>query len=111
MAVTFTIKNDTVLVILSGTLTIANADSFKQQFAESFSAAPAPRVVLDMAEISFVDSSGLGALIALLRRVQEHNGAVTIRGLQSSVRTIFDITGAAKMFHIEDSPSHTEKTA
>ncbi|HWH77773.1 MAG TPA: STAS domain-containing protein [Candidatus Binatus sp.] len=77
---------------------------FKQQFAERFSAAPAPRVVIDMNGVSFVDSSGLGALISLLRRVHQDQGEVAIKHLQSSVQTIFDITGAAKMFSIENSP-------
>jgi anti-anti-sigma factor len=103
MAATFTIRNDTGLVILTGSLTLANADSFKQQFAEWFAAAaPAPRVVIDMSDVGFVDSSGLGALISLLRRVHQQKGEVAIRGLQPSVKTIFDITGAAKMFQFEN---------
>jgi anti-sigma B factor antagonist len=66
-------------------------------------------VVIDMTEVEFVDSSGLGALISLLWRVHQHKGEVTVTGLRSSVRMIFDITGVAKMFRIANrskSPSN-----
>jgi hypothetical protein len=51
----------------------------------------------------------VNALIPLLRRVHQHKGEVTVAGLRSSVKMIFDITGVAKMFRIANrskSPSN-----
>ena len=58
---------------------------------------PAPglfAVTLDFADVSFVDSSGLGVLVGTYKRLrEEEEGSVRIVGAQPSVRKVFEITG------------------
>ncbi len=59
-------------------------------------------VILDMRQVAFMDSSGLGLLVAFLRRVVTRGGDLKIVGLQPGVRVVFEITRAYKIFEIFD---------
>jgi anti-sigma B factor antagonist len=60
-------------------------------------------VVVDLHGVSFIDSSGLGVLVGALRQLREQGGsALVLRGMQEPVRRVFDITGLAAVFTIED---------
>ena len=62
-----------------------------------------------MAGVDFLDSAGLGSLIALLKRVSERGGDMKIAGLQKKVRMVFEITRAFKVFDIFDNPDEALK--
>ncbi len=70
-------------------------DKIKQQIYEGF-----VRLVMDLEGVDFLDSSGLGALVAGLRKAKEKKGEIKLCGLRSDVRSIFDITRVARLFHI-----------
>jgi len=52
-----------------------------------------PRVVVDLSEVSFLDSTGIGVLVGALKRVREKGGALAFCGVQARVRRVFEITG------------------
>ena len=60
----------------------------------------AKELVLDLEGLEFLDSSGLGALVACLRRIKEKKGEIKLAGLRPEVRSIFDITRVSRLFHI-----------
>jgi anti-sigma B factor antagonist len=61
------------------------------------------RVVLDMSRLKFVDSSGLGALIACLRDTNGRKGDFRLCGMSSSVRALFELMRMHRVFSIHDS--------
>ena len=58
-------------------------------------------VVVDLAEVAFLDSSGLNALIGSKKHLDATGGALRLRGGPSHVRTVLDITGLADWFEVE----------
>jgi anti-sigma B factor antagonist len=59
----------------------------------------ARRITLDLAAVRFVDSSGLGVLVAALRKLEDNNrGRLLVENVQDGVRKIFEITGLGPMF-------------
>ena len=91
------------VVRLSGPLNAASADSFREQMHRWMAANGAVRqIVLDASEMDYVDSAGLGVLIALLKRATERGGDIRIACLSSRGRTVFEITRAFKVFDIFD---------
>ncbi len=56
---------------------------------------------IDMNEVTFIDSSGLGVLVAIQKRAIQHNGAVSIVGLKGSVLELFELTRLTKVFAID----------
>ena len=61
---------------------------------------PLGPVVVDMSQVTFIDSSGLSALLAGLRLARNHGGTVTLAGVSPSLRRIFDVTGLADQFGV-----------
>ncbi|MBC8412623.1 MAG: STAS domain-containing protein [Nitrospira sp.] len=74
-----------------------------------------PLLVFDMEAVDFIDSSGLGVLVASLRTVNKVEGDIKIASLQAQVRSIFELTRMHRLFEIFDSStaaaeSYTEQT-
>jgi len=59
-------------------------------------------LVIDMAAVEFMDSSGLGSLVGSLRLVNELGGDIKIASLQDPVRAIFELTRLHRIFEIFD---------
>jgi anti-sigma B factor antagonist len=66
------------------------ADSFRGSMSELM-AAGGQRVLLDLEEVQFIDSSGLGAIVSIYRRLGRA-GALAICGLTSPVLELFRLT-------------------
>ncbi len=66
-------------------------------------------VIMDMQQVDFMDSSGLGLLVAFLKRMTLRSGDLKIVGLQPGVRIVFEITRAYKMFEIFDTVEEAER--
>ena len=60
------------------------------------------RLIVSMARVDYIDSSGLGALVGGLKRTSERDGKILIVCHQSQVRKVFEITGLEKVFPIFD---------
>ena len=61
-----------------------------------------PVSVVDLENVRYIDSTGLGVLIGGLKRVREHSGAVNLVCTNPQIKKIFDITGLVKIFGIFD---------
>lgn len=92
------------LVQVSAALTAATVDLFRDQF-QSWRDAEGDigNFIVDLQEVDFMDSAGLGALIATLKNVRERGGDMKIINLQKKPRMVFEITRAHKVFEIYDS--------
>jgi anti-sigma B factor antagonist len=55
-------------------------------------------VVVDLSEVTFVDSSGLGVLVASRMLARELGGDLALVGPQPNVATVLDVTGLAAVF-------------
>lgn len=61
------------------------------------------RVVLDMAGVKFVDSSGLGALISCLRQANSRKGDFRLCEMSRTVRALFELMRMHRVFTIHES--------
>jgi anti-sigma B factor antagonist len=59
-------------------------------------------LVVDMRQVDFLDSTGLGVLVGGLKRVRQHDGSLQLVCAQDRVLKVFRITGLTKVFAIHD---------
>jgi anti-anti-sigma factor len=85
----------TVTVTVSGEVDISNADVLRHELAVVTEAAP-PRVVFDLGDLSFVDSSGIAVLVHVANSVPE----VNVARASPVVRRILEVTGLAEHFRL-----------
>jgi anti-sigma B factor antagonist len=84
-------------------LTSATVDTFREQLSSWQSGEPdVVNYVIDLKQVDFMDSAGLGTLIAVLKRITERGGDMKIACLQKKPRMVFEITRAYKVFEIYD---------
>ena len=57
-------------------------------------------VVLDLSQVSYIPSMGLGTLVILMRNLKKNGQRFLLVGLQPEVRTVFAITRLDKLFEM-----------
>jgi anti-sigma B factor antagonist len=82
---------------LVGELDMATAPEFRERllglFADGFR-----QVVIDLGELAYVDSVGLGVLVGGLKRYREAAGDLHLRRPQGQVSQVLDLTGVSQLF-------------
>lgn len=56
---------------------------------------------LEMSDVSYMDSTGLGVIVAFFKHVNANNGHVKLTGLSTRLKRLFDITGLGEIMDIE----------
>src|SRR6266545_3280323 len=79
-------------------LDASNADELRHRFQDVERSTA--RLVLDMSQVQFVDSSIIGALVGLLRRSHAAGGDVKLAALPPELETIFELTRLQRVFRI-----------
>ncbi len=85
-----------------GRLTMASARQMREILTDLVSQGTT-RIVVDMQETSFLDSSGLGALIAGLKSARQAGGDLRIARPTTAVMTVFTLTNLDKVLRPRDS--------
>ncbi len=101
MALLLEQKNGVGLVTLSGALDASVVECFGRQTAAWLETqADLKQVVVDLGEVAFMDSAGLGSLVGLLKRLASRGGDVRLVRPRPSVKLVLEITRANKLFAI-----------
>jgi anti-anti-sigma factor len=85
-------SDERTLVTVSGELDASTA-TFLYNRLSDLEVDDVQHVVLDLAQVTFMDSTGLGVIMTEHKRLQHAKGSLTIFAPPSSVRRLFEITG------------------
>ncbi|MGH3320813.1 MAG: STAS domain-containing protein [Streptosporangiaceae bacterium] len=91
--------DDRVVVSPSGELDLYTAPSFQSMLVDLLREGT-ERLVVDMSEVSFCDSSGVNVLLTALKRARAEGGTVILAGVKQPVSKVFEITGLQRVFVI-----------
>jgi anti-sigma B factor antagonist len=88
-----------MVVSLNGQLNANTSPELKaalrQLVAEGFL-----KIIIDLRQVSFIDSSGLAALVSGLRLAREKEGKIVLSGIQAQTQIIFRLTMMDRVFDI-----------
>lgn len=107
----FTLINmtsDIQIVQPSGMLAGDQVHPFRQEIEEAFRTG-ASTVLVDLTDISFMDSSGLGALVNALKTSRAAKKRFCICSISDQVRILFELTDMARVFEIFPSRDEFQK--
>lgn len=91
ITLTSTSEKDVTVVESTGRLTMATASDLTAVIDKAITDG-APKVIIDLAQTVFVDSTGLGALVSGLRRAREAGGDLRIVAPSEQVSTVLSLT-------------------
>lgn len=96
--------HDTAIVQVSERLSVLEAVAFKQTCQNITQANPIPqKIIIDFQQTTFMDSSGLGALVSNFKIAQDRGIEFILRNVTPQVMAVLNLTGLEKVFFIESS--------
>lgn len=99
MGLTTTTNGDITVIRVDGQLTVGNRQDLKTTVQHATDEG-ARKFLLDCSATGYIDSSGLGALVTISKRVREAGGQVRLAGLNDDLRSLFELTKLDTLFAI-----------
>jgi anti-sigma B factor antagonist len=87
------------VLAVRGEIDLFTAPELKQVLAESIEGGRI-RIVVDLTETTFLDSTALGVLIGAVKRLRSRDGALAIVNVDENIAKTFEITGLDQIFTI-----------
>jgi anti-sigma B factor antagonist len=92
---------DVAVVRAEGQLIVGNRAQLKELMQEALDQGER-RFVIDFSRTGYIDSSGLGALVSIAKKVREQQGELWLTGLNDDLRSLFELTKLDTLFAIAD---------
>ena len=93
---------DTAMISLAGDVELSHAPDVHAALVNLADEQPA-RLIVDLGEVQYMDSSGVGTLVDLYRRVHGYGGQLILAAVQPRVRSVLEITQVVQFFTIYES--------
>ena len=100
----FSVKKDksgVVVVGVDGQLIVGNRQELKQKVLDALEGG-GRKFVVDFAKTGYIDSSGLGVLVSLSKKIREQGGELRLANLNDDLKTLFELTKLDTLFQIAD---------
>ncbi len=95
------VANGVVVVTIDGQLIVVNRQDLKQLVQDALDRGDR-KFVFDFTRTAYIDSSGLGALVSISKRVREAGGEMRLAGLNEDLRSLFELTKLDTLFPITE---------
>jgi len=93
---------DVTVIDVEGQLIVGNRQELKQKVLEELENG-ARKFLIDFSNTGYIDSSGLGVLVSLSKKIREQGGELRLANLNEDLRTLFELTKLDTLFHIASS--------
>ena len=90
-----------VTVVIAGELDHCAAPQIRRMLDDLLMDPAVTHLVLDLENLTFMDSSGIGVLLGRLRQLQERGGAMSVKNMQPPVEKLFRLSGLHRVIGIE----------
>lgn len=94
---TYMRQGNQLVIRLGGEIDHHTARDIKQQMDDMICSYPLDRLILDMTDVRFMDSAGIGILLGRYRLVRSRGGTVSIRNASGQVDRVIEMAG---LYHI-----------
>ena len=92
-------NNEEYLVSVKGELDVYTAPELKQVF-EPISSSGEHNLVVDLSELNYMDSTGLGIFVGTLKDLNKNNKELHVLGVNDRIMKLFEITGLRDLMYV-----------
>jgi anti-sigma B factor antagonist len=89
-----------IVVHVRGEVDVASAPSLRETFIEVLAAAPSTHLIVDLAAVEFIDSTGIGVIVGAHRRLNANGGRFSVVVATSAVRKTLQVTGLLRAWRV-----------
>lgn len=93
------VKDVNILYVREERLDAHNSGDLKSELARLFGEKE-KNILVDLKDVRFIDSSGLGALVSGFKNAISQQGSLKLSGLQPQVKSMFELTRLHRVFEI-----------
>jgi anti-sigma B factor antagonist len=108
MSISVKRDHDMVVVSIGGQLVTANRHELKEAVLRELEAG-GKRFRVDFSDTGYVDSSGLGVLVSVSKRIREGGGTLQLASLNEDLVTLFALTKLDTLFEIVSSSAADQR--
>jgi anti-sigma B factor antagonist len=94
-------QGDVAVVDVEGQLIVGNRQELKQKVLDELERGER-KFLIDFSQTGYIDSSGLGVLVSLSKKIREHGGELRLANLNDDLKTLFELTKLDTLFQIAD---------
>ncbi len=94
-------QGDVMMVEVEGQLIVGNRQELKQRVLDELEGGER-KFLIDFSQTGYIDSSGLGVLVSLSKKIREQGGELRLANLNDDLKTLFELTKLDTLFHIAD---------
>jgi stage II sporulation protein AA (anti-sigma F factor antagonist) len=95
------VKQDVLCVRLSGELDHHFADELRNQTVNAIESYHIRHIILNLEQLSFMDSSGLGVILGRYKQIKQLNGEMVVCAISPPIQRLFDMSGLFKIIRLE----------
>ncbi|WP_280771297.1 STAS domain-containing protein [Salipaludibacillus daqingensis] len=88
------------VAFISGEVDVYTASKLKETL-NPLAEKPNSDLVVDLSDVNYIDSTGLGIFIGVLKSTEKTNSTLKLKGLNERVKRLFEITGLNEVIDIE----------
>lgn len=100
---------DAVVLVVDGEINFNSSPDFRKAFLKVLEA-KSTKVVVNLANVAYVDSSGLATLVEAHQKVKSSGGKLKLTNLSAKVKSLFEITKLEKLFDIQPTEEDAVKS-
>lgn len=98
-AVAVSVSSDAIGIALTGEFDISGARQFRSCVDELMASTNGAAFVVDLGDVTFIDSSAICALLDVRRFLAEEDRALRFERISDTAAGIFELTGLTDLFH------------
>ena len=89
--------NDVLIVYLLGELDHHNAEALRVKIDDRIDRDEIKKVILNFSAVSFMDSSGIGAVIGRYKKINSRGGTLCVVNVDERINRVFELSGLYKI--------------
>jgi anti-sigma B factor antagonist len=102
MAFSVSREGEVLVFDVDGQLIVGNRQELKNEVLQKLEGGER-KFLVDFSSTGYIDSSGLGVLVSLSKKIREQGGELRLSSLNDDLRTLFELTKLDTLFRIHDS--------
>jgi stage II sporulation protein AA (anti-sigma F factor antagonist) len=110
LSVDLEVKHNVLCIRLVGELDHHTAEDLRTRVTKSIEKNMINHIILNLEQLSFMDSSGLGVILGRYKQIKNNGGEMVVCAISPAVKRLFDMSGLFKIIRLEESEQFALQT-
>ncbi|MBA4537296.1 anti-sigma F factor antagonist [Bacillus aquiflavi] len=103
------VRHDVLCVRLSGELDHHSAEKLRDEATKAIEKYEIRHIVLNLEQLSFMDSSGLGVILGRYKQIKQMHGEMVVCAISPAVKRLFEMSGLFKIIRLDPTEQYALK--